>query len=88
VNSQRRCSGPSQSDRAGGAIQPTDFVVDLDYTPVYYAATSQSTAYFPNITGDYFGSSVAVLDDRLAVGAPFYNGFTGYGAGYVVVYTR
>jgi hypothetical protein len=72
----------------GGGIRPTDFVVDLDYTQAYYAATSQSFYYDPNVTGDYFGSSVALLDDRLAVGAPFYNGFIGYAAGYVVVYTR
>jgi hypothetical protein len=73
---------------AGGAIQPTDFVVDLDYTQAYYEASSHSLRYQPNITGDYFGSSVALLDDRLAVGAPFFNGFTGYAAGYVVIYSR
>jgi hypothetical protein len=74
---------------AGGTIQPTDFVVDLDYTEAYYAATSQSFLYTPSFTGDYFGGSVAVLNDRLAVGAPFYNAFIGaLGAGYVVVYTR
>lgn len=73
----------------GGTIQPTDFVTDLDYTEDYYAATSSSTLYFTGFTGDYFGGSVAALEDRLAVGAPMYNAFIGtYGAGYVVVYTR
>jgi hypothetical protein len=73
----------------GGTIQPTDFVVDLDLTEDYYALTPDSYQYFPGFTGDYFGSGVAVLGDRLAVGAPFYNAFIGtQGAGYVVVYTR
>lgn len=73
----------------GGSIQPTDFVTDLDYTESYYAATTPSSLYFTGFTGDYFGSSVAVLSDRLAVGAPFYNAFIGtFGAGYVVIYTR
>lgn len=72
----------------GGSIRPTDFVVDLDYTGDYHAATS-SSFYLPGLAGDYFGSGVAALEDRLAVGAPFYNGLVGaLGAGYVVVYTR
>ena len=45
--------------------------------------------YFPGFTGDYFGGSVAVRADRLAVGAPFCNALIGaFGAGDVVVYSR
>lgn len=74
---------------ASGRIVPTDFVVDLDYTEAYHAATAPSTFYDPRFTGDYFGAGLARFGDRLAVGAPMYNALlNGFGAGYVVIYTR
>lgn len=69
-------------------ITPTDFVADPNFTPEYYAATGLGH-YHPQSAGDNFGSGLAVLPQRMAVGATFREGFWGLlGEGYVVIYTR
>lgn len=56
---------------------------------IAYRATHSGTLYNPPCTGDYFGDSIAVRSNRLAVRAPFYIALIpALASGHVVIYER